>query len=1063
MSRDSGKKSTRKRTGPPALRKTSTGLQGLEEITGDLPTGRPTITERPTVEQELREARDYLENLFAYTNAPAIVWDAELRITRFNLAFEELTQRTANEVVGQHVELLFPEDERRTQALKLVTSATAGERWQVVEIPILRADGEVRTVLWNSATVYAADDVTPVATIAQGQDITERLRAEEELRASEERFRIAAETANDVIYDWDLKQDLQWLGNIDDMLGYAPGEFPRTLDGWAASLHPEDLERTMAQIQAHLESGAPYAAQYRVRRKDGVYRWWTARGAAARTPDGKPLRLIGSVTDITERRNAEEALAESEDKFRYMFEYSAVARSIIQPSGEIDVNDAFLEMVGYTREEIEELATWQRISHPDDIARREGIVASIVSGEGTSARFEQRYLHKNGTVIWTDVAISLRRDADGNPDYFMATIVNITERKHAEEALGESEEKYRGLFANAQVGMFRSRLDGSAMLAVNPKLCEIFGHTEEEMLADSATIRWADPEARTVMIEKLQAAGSLKDYELDIVHRSGELRTVLVSMELRREQGYLEGSTTDITERKRAEDALLESARRQSALFESMQDGLGVVDIDGVLRDVNPALCAMMGFSREELVGAGPPHPFWPPEESEAIGEAFALSMEGEAKEFELTFMRKSGERFPVAVSPSAVRDSKGRVELMFATMKDITERKRAEVEQVFFASLFGRMQEGVYLVRMADGIIVSTNPAFDDMFGYAPGEMAGQPASIVNAPTDKTAEETANEIMADLKRTGLWVGEVLNQRKDGTPFWCEAVVSTFEHPHHGSVLMAMHRDITDRKVAEDEIRRLNADLEQRVLDRTAQLEAANKELEAFTYSVSHDLRAPLRHISGFSSLLSERADESLDEKSRHYIDTIATSVAGMGMLIDDLLQFSRSGRTELQLTDVDMEQALTEALEPLRRETADRDIEWSVGPLPRVVGDHGLLRQVWANLLGNAVKFSRGRSAARIEIGAMAGDGESAHGAPTEDVFYVRDNGVGFDMQYADKLFGVFQRLHSTAEFEGTGIGLANVQRIINRLGGRVWAEAELDNGATFYFALPRRKESPS
>ena len=675
--------------------------------------------------------------------------------------------------------------------------------------------------------------------------------------------------------------------------------------------------------------------------KDGRVKWVHEKCRTDFDAHGKPLRFVGVMRDITERRHAEEALAESEDKFRYMFDHSAVARSITQPSGEIEVNDAFLEMVGYTREEIGELATWQRISHPDDIARREGIVASIVSGERTSARFEQRYLHKNGTVIWTDVAITLRRDADGNPDYFMTTIVNITERKHAEEALRESEEKYRGLFANAQVGMFRSRLDGSAMLAVNPKLCEIFGHTEEEMLADPATMRWADPEARTVMIEELQAAGSLKDYELGIVHSSGEVRTVSVSMELRLEQGYLEGSTADITERKRAEEALLEFARRQSALFESLQDGLGVVDTAGVLLDANPALCAMTGFSREELVGAGPPHPFWPPEEYEAIGENFTPAMEGETKEAELTFIRKSGERFPVAVSPSAVRDSEGRVEMMFATMKDVTERKRAE----------------------------------------------------------------------------------------------------------------------------DEIGRLNAELEQRVLDRTAQLDAANKELEAFAYSVSHDLRAPLRHISGFSELLATRAAASLDDKGRHYVETISASVRQIGVLIDDLLQFSRTGRAEPRSETVDMEQALAEALLPLQRETEGRAIEWKIGRLPTVVGDHALLRQVWANLLGNAVKFSRGRAPARIEVGAMDGTAGAGGdgGGPAQDVFFVRDNGVGFDMQYAHKLFGVFQRLHSSAEFEGTGIGLANVQRIISRLGGRVWAEAELDKGAAFYFALPRRKEKPS
>jgi light-regulated signal transduction histidine kinase (bacteriophytochrome) len=293
---------------------------------------------------------------------------------------------------------------------------------------------------------------------------------------------------------------------------------------------------------------------------------------------------------------------------------------------------------------------------------------------------------------------------------------------------------------------------------------------------------------------------------------------------------------------------------------------------------------------------------------------------------------------------------------------------------------------------------------------------------------------------------------------KDGRVKWVHEKCRT-DFDAHGKPLrfVGVMQDITERKLAEDEIERLNAELEQRVLDRTAQLDAANKELEAFAYSVSHDLRAPLRHISGFSSLLAERAGGSLDEKSRHYVDTISRSVREMGVLIDNLLEFSRTGRTELKIEPVDMNATLAEALEPLRRETDDRDIEWSIGPLPAVVADHALLRQVWANLLGNAVKYTRGRAGAHIEVGARDGD------AANEDVFWARDNGVGFDMQYAHKLFGVFQRLHSAAEFEGTGIGLANVQRIINRLGGRVWAEGEVDHGATFYFSLPRRKETPS
>jgi light-regulated signal transduction histidine kinase (bacteriophytochrome) len=260
------------------------------------------------------------------------------------------------------------------------------------------------------------------------------------------------------------------------------------------------------------------------------------------------------------------------------------------------------------------------------------------------------------------------------------------------------------------------------------------------------------------------------------------------------------------------------------------------------------------------------------------------------------------------------------------------------------------------------------------------------------------------------------------------------------------------------RREAEQEVAALNVELEQRVLERTAQLAAANQELEAFAYSVSHDLRAPLRHISGFANVLAEVAGDALGDESNHCVKAITTSVSEMGALIDDLLEFSRTGRAELRIADVDMGQALSEALLPLQRETAGRDLEWSVGALPHVVGDHALLRQVWSNLLDNAVKYSRDRAPACIAVGVRDGDSDG-DGDARETVFFVRDNGVGFDMQYADKLFGVFQRLHRSTEFEGTGIGLANVQRVITRLGGRVWAEAEPDKGATFFFSLPNEE----
>jgi signal transduction histidine kinase len=262
----------------------------------------------------------------------------------------------------------------------------------------------------------------------------------------------------------------------------------------------------------------------------------------------------------------------------------------------------------------------------------------------------------------------------------------------------------------------------------------------------------------------------------------------------------------------------------------------------------------------------------------------------------------------------------------------------------------------------------------------------------------------------------------------------------------------AIHEDIDKRKQVEEEIRQLNTELEERVTSRTVELETANKELEAFSYSVSHDLRAPLRAIDGFSQAVIEDYGPQLPAEGQRYLQTIRAGAQRMGLLIDDLLTFSRLSRLPLRKQTVDMTKLVRDTFDELHSERQDRQVDLRVGEMPPTNGDTALLKQVWVNLLSNALKYTRQRQAATVEVGCARNNGEV--------VYFVRDNGTGFDMKYAHKLFGVFQRLHRADEFEGTGVGLAIVQRVINRHGGRIWSEAAVDRGATFYFTVEGEKD---
>ena len=353
------------------------------------------------------------------------------------------------------------------------------------------------------------------------------------------------------------------------------------------------------------------------------------------------------------------------------------------------------------------------------------------------------------------------------------------------------------------------------------------------------------------------------------------------------------------------------------------------------------------------------------------------------------------------------------------------------------YRNLFANNSAAMLLIDLADDAIIDVNTAATTFYGYSREQLLTMRITDINTLPGSEVRQA----MASVSQKQGQRFEFQHCLADGSLRDVEVSASSINFGGRTVLHLIIH-DITERRRAEDGLRQANETLEQRVRERSL-------ELEMFSYSVSHDLRAPLRHLIGFVQLLNKNAPEFLDEKIRHYLAVISDSATQMSMLVDGLLSFSRMGRSEMTVVRVSFDKLIHEVLNTLQAENDGRNIVWNIGPLPEVMGDPVMLQIVMMSLVSNAIKFTRNKSRAEISIACTSGNSG-------EHIFSVRDNGAGFDMKYYDKLFNLFKRLHRTEDFEGTGVGLANVLRIVQRHGGRSWAESEVGSGSVFYFSLP-------
>ncbi len=1003
-----------------------------------------------------------------------MIVDLDDTITYWNKGAERLYGWTRGEAIGQNVHELL-QTEYPESLDDMLSALYRDGAWDGELIHTTRDN--TRLIVESHWTLYRDSDGKPSAIFEVNNDVTEQKQAEEKVRAASLYSRSLIEVSLDPLVTISAEGKITDVNKAtEEVTGFSRED----LIGSDFSSYFTEPVKAKAGYREVFSTGYVRDYPLAIRHKSGRITDVLYNATVYRNDAGEIQGVFAAARDITERKKSEEALIAERDTLETVTKNVAAGLAIISRDYRtVWVNTILKQAYG----EVEGKLCYEVYNQRTEVCPGCGAKQIFETGID-KAVYERESRDDHGNITWSQIIDTAMKDKEGNIVGVLKLTMPITEQKQAEEKVRAASLYSRSLIEASLDPLVTISAEGT-ITDVNKATEDVTGFSREELIGSDFSSYFTEPKKAKAGYRKVFADGFVRDYSLAIRHKSGRITDVLYNATLyKNEAGEIQGvfaAARDVTERKRADEKVRAASLYARSLIEASLDPLVTISAEGTITDVNKATEDVTGFSREELIGSDFSNYFTDPADAKAgYRKVFA---DGFVRDYPLAIRHKSGGVTDVLYNATLYRNEAGEIQGVFAAARDVTERKQAEAEIARRGEMLDLANDAI-TIRDVNDCITYWNRGAEHLYGWKEEEVLGM---VTHELFQTVFPESLDVTKQALYRDGVWNGELIHTTRDNARIIVESHWTLY-HERDGkpSAIFEVNNDVTERKQAQEALKRAHDELEQIVKERTHELQEeieehkvtegelrttteelrelteelrekaeeltrSNQELEQFAYIASHDLQEPLRTVASSIGLLENWYEGKLGAEADTFIGYAVDGTKQMQQLIKDLLAYSRVTSRGESFVPLHFEDVAQHAIDNLKTaiEESGATITLPKQPLPMMMGDKTQLVQLFQNLVGNAIKF-RSERPSEVRIGVERAAGHN------EWLFSVRDNGIGMDMQYADKIFTIFQRLHTTEEYPGTGVGLALCKKIVERHGGQIWVESEPGKGSTFYFTLP-------